>query len=445
MCWWISDLDFSCSTSLLVAMPDASRIRSKVYFVFFEGGTSGLVDGIAALNGTTRQKSNFKPAEKTVLEVLDTDGQILQKEAAKLEYLEDREIQKQTVEVYVNRRLTAVNYKHDYEILTPAMLNIRAKLPRECHAAGSTDGQSIGKCTGENAPCPFGPMATAIRNLVNPSSDLPPVPYTLGARIAAGSFGYVYEAVQSGDQVVAVKMTRGAYRSQRALQQTLHEVLVHEYIGNSSAYICGLIDVYFDPTKRSGVNSSGFHLVFPRMTNDLRGYLGSKAATARSARWVAYSLLEAISHVHAKGIIHADISFKNVLVLAKSPNDALHLCQVQLADFGAAVLMNDRRACPGKDEGVYKQTLPYRAPEVALGDHQFTKVVDEWSVGVILYEILLGESLFDASSEIALINSMFRFAGSAAMEANFGNDSDRFLRRYSNGEGVRLLVIIILL
>ena len=198
-------------------------------------------------------------------------------------------------------------------------------------------------------------------------------------------------------------------------------------------------------TKRSGVISSGFHLVFPRMTNDLRGYLASKATTARSARWVAYSLLEAISHIHAKRIIHADISFKNVLVLAKSPNDALHLCQVQLADFGAAVFMNDRPACSGKDEAVYKQTLPYRAPEVALGDHHFSEVVDEWSVGVILYEILLGTSLFDASSEIALINSMFRFAGSAAMEANFGNDSDRFLRRYSKGELISQWVSIILL
>ena len=104
------------------------------------------------------------------------------------------------------------------------------------------------------------------------------------------------------------------------------------------------------------------------------------------------------------------------------------------AEDGAAVFMNDRPACSRKDEAVYKQTLPYRAPEVALGDHHFSEVVDEWSVGVILYEILLGTSLFDASSEIALINSMFRFAGSAAMEAIFGNDSARFLRRYSKGE-----------
>ena len=70
-------------------MPDTHRTKSNVYFVFFEGGAAGLVDGIAALNGASRQKSNWLPAEKTVLEVLDTDGQIIQKEAAKIEYLEN--------------------------------------------------------------------------------------------------------------------------------------------------------------------------------------------------------------------------------------------------------------------------------------------------------------------------------------------------------------------
>ena len=417
-------------------MPDTARTRNSVFYVLFEGGADGLVDGIDALNNT-RQKATIKPVEKTDLDVLDSNGKILQKKAAKIEFLKGKEVQFQTAAGMVSRRLNRVKYKHGFKILTPDMAKIREASPRACSAAGSTDKQSIGTCTVENASWPSGLAAKAIRNFVNPLSDLlPAVPYTLGRKIAEGTFGHVYEAaaVQSGEKRFAVKVAKGDCRCQRALQETLHEVLMHEYIGSSSAYICGLIDVYFDTSARHGVYSSGYHLVFPRMTKDLRTCLETGAATARSARRVAFSLLEAISHIHAKGIIHADISLKNVLVLAERPNDPLHLCQIQLADFGAAVLMNDRRACPGKDEGVYKQTLPYRAPEVALGDHQFTKVVDEWSVGVILYEILLGESLFDGSSEIALINSMFRFAGSAAMEANFGNDSDRFLRRYSNGD-----------
>ena len=55
-------------------MPDTSRSRSNVYFVLFEGGAIGLADGIAALNGGTRQKSTAYPVKKTVVEVLDSDG-----------------------------------------------------------------------------------------------------------------------------------------------------------------------------------------------------------------------------------------------------------------------------------------------------------------------------------------------------------------------------------
>ena len=98
-------------------MPDSSRSRSNVYFVLFEGGAIGLADGIAALNGASRQKSSAKPVKKTVVEVLDSDGQTLQKEAAKIKLLGERELQKQTVEYWVQRKLNAVNYKHDYKIV----------------------------------------------------------------------------------------------------------------------------------------------------------------------------------------------------------------------------------------------------------------------------------------------------------------------------------------
>ena len=77
-------------------MPDASRSRSNVYFVLFEGGAIGLADGIAALNSASRQKSSAKPVEKTVVEVLDSDGQTLQKEAAKIKFLGERKMQKQS-------------------------------------------------------------------------------------------------------------------------------------------------------------------------------------------------------------------------------------------------------------------------------------------------------------------------------------------------------------
>ena len=107
--------------------------------------------------------------------------------------------------------------------------------------------------------------------------------------------------------------------------------------------------------------------------------------------------------------------------------------------------MNDRPSCIRKAEVVCKQTLPYRAPEVAMGEHHFSPVVDEWSVGAILYEILLGSPLLDATSDDSFLHSLFCFAGSAAMEGAFGNDAERFLRRHNIAEhGIQLSNISLL-
>ena len=56
-----------------------------------------MVDGIAALSGAGRRKSTIKPLGKTVSDLLDSAGKILQKEVAKIGYLDEKDVQFQTV------------------------------------------------------------------------------------------------------------------------------------------------------------------------------------------------------------------------------------------------------------------------------------------------------------------------------------------------------------
>ena len=78
-------------------MAETTRTKSNVHFVLFARGAAGLVDGIAALSGAGRRKSTIKPLGKTVSDVLDSAGKILQKEVAKIEYLEEKDVQFHTV------------------------------------------------------------------------------------------------------------------------------------------------------------------------------------------------------------------------------------------------------------------------------------------------------------------------------------------------------------
>lgn len=48
----------------------------------------------------------------------------------------------------------------------------------------------------------------------------------------------------------------------------------------------------------------------------------------------------------------------------------------------------------GEDLTEYVVTRYYRAPEVMLSSHEYTKSVDMWSVGCTLGEVLTGKFLF---------------------------------------------------
>lgn len=48
----------------------------------------------------------------------------------------------------------------------------------------------------------------------------------------------------------------------------------------------------------------------------------------------------------------------------------------------------------------YVATRWYRAPEILLGSHHYSKSVDMWSVGCILGEMLIGKAIFSGASTL---------------------------------------------
>lgn len=63
---------------------------------------------------------------------------------------------------------------------------------------------------------------------------------------------------------------------------------------------------------------------------------------------------------------------------------------------------------------VYFRSMTYfvdRAPELLLGSRIYSSPIDMWSVGCILGEMLLNETLFYGEGEIDQINKIFRVIG----------------------------------
>ena len=110
--------------------------------------------------------------------------------------------------------------------------------------------------------------------------------------------------------------------------------------------------------------------------------------TAARAIHVGKSLLAALAHAHAHGVIHRDVKPANVMF--GGPTGA----RVVLIDFGLASL-RDAPSLTGA--GLCLGSPSYVAPERLLG-HAHDARADLYAVGVLLYEMLAGVRPFVGAS-----------------------------------------------
>ena len=105
------------------------------------------------------------------------------------------------------------------------------------------------------------------------------------------------------------------------------------------------------------------------------------------------SVLQAITYCHSRGIIHRDLKPENILIPTGSIK--IDYTLLKIIDFGASVLKKD----DGKIS--FRFGTPYYiAPEVL--QESYNEKCDVWSIGVILYLLLLGQTPFDGEDDDAI-------------------------------------------
>jgi serine/threonine protein kinase len=104
-------------------------------------------------------------------------------------------------------------------------------------------------------------------------------------------------------------------------------------------------------------------------------------------------VLQALSYLHRRGVIHRDLKPGNILVLLRPSGP-----HVKLLDFGLAMLSRSLDSKQAQLAG----TFGYIAPEVLSGALP-SEASDLFAVGVIAYELLLGAHPLATDSTTALI------------------------------------------
>lgn len=104
---------------------------------------------------------------------------------------------------------------------------------------------------------------------------------------------------------------------------------------------------------------------------------------ARSRFYIA-ELVLALEHLHKYDIVYRDLKPENILLDATG--------HVALCDFG----LSKPDLGPGQLTNTFCGTTEYLAPEILLDEMGYSKLVDFWSLGVLLFEMCCGWSPFYA-------------------------------------------------
>jgi serine/threonine protein kinase len=113
---------------------------------------------------------------------------------------------------------------------------------------------------------------------------------------------------------------------------------------------------------------------------------------------IALQICRAMEYAHAQGIIHRDLSLRNIML----DEDDTDSARVKILDFGLVKLVYSGIQTTGN---AMMGTPAYMAPEQVLGKPADDKV-DIWAFGVGLYRILTGELPFRGEHPAALMYSI---------------------------------------
>ncbi len=211
--------------------------------------------------------------------------------------------------------------------------------------------------------------------------------YRITEKLGSGGMGDVYRAedTELGRPVALKFLPRELTLDEVARQRFKHEAQAASSLDHPNV---GTIYQILESDGRSFIAMACYE------RGSLKERIGEGPMAIEQAVDVATQIAQGLAKAHEKGIVHRDVKPANIMF---AEDDC-----VKIVDFGLAKLAGQTVLTKS---GTTLGTIAYMSPEQARGegvDHR----ADLWAIGVILYEMVVGERPFAGDYDQAVVYSI---------------------------------------
>lgn len=215
----------------------------------------------------------------------------------------------------------------------------------------------------------------------------------LEGMLGEGTYGVVYKARDNKTgEIVAIKKVKMDKGNEEGFPITsLREINILLSCNHPS--VVGVKEVVH--------NGDDIFMVMEYMEYELKLLMEAtkQPFSIGEVKYLMKSLLEGVKYLHDNWVLHRDLKTSNILLNKEG--------ELKICDFG----LSRQYGRPLKPYTSLVVTLWYRAPELLLGQKQYSTAIDMWSVGCIMAELLAKQALFQGKTEVEQLDKMFRTLG----------------------------------
>src|SRR3989442_8935453 len=231
-------------------------------------------------------------------------------------------------------------------------------------------------------------------------------PYEIQSALGAGGMGEVFRARDPRLQRdVALKILAGTAVSDPDRQQRF----LREARAASALNHPNIVAVYDIGTER------GSTFIVSELIDgvSLRQYVNRAPLPIKELLDVAVQMADGLAAAHGASIVHRDLKPENIMITRDG--------RLKILDFGLAKVVQSDAAINGletrTDAGLILGTVPYMSPEQARGAGVDFRS-DQFSVGLILYELATGQPAFRRDSGVQTLSAIIEDTPRAVTDFN---------------------------